>query len=110
MNGRFEKGQVPWNKNFKGIHLSPKSEFKKGITTLENHPSWNGGIQNMKKDCVHLSTGTNKRVRRPRKVYEDHHGKIPKGHVIYHLDGDKNNDDIKNLTAISRSELLKINN
>lgn len=24
------KGQIPWNKNLKGIHLSPKSEFKKG--------------------------------------------------------------------------------
>ena len=26
------KGCVPWNKNKKGIHLSPKSEFKKGHT------------------------------------------------------------------------------
>lgn len=29
-SGRFEKRNIPWNKNLKGIHLSPNSEFKKG--------------------------------------------------------------------------------
>ena len=108
--GQFKKGHKTWNKNLKGIHLSPKSEFKKGQNTLENHPCWKGGVQKNKKDCAYLAVGTNKRVRRPRKIYEDHHGKIPNGFVIYHIDGDKDNDDIKNLKAISRSELLKINN
>lgn len=32
--GDFKKGHTPWNKGMKGIHLSPKSEFKKG-----EHPS-----------------------------------------------------------------------
>lgn len=26
----YEKGHIPWNKDKKGIHLSPKTEFKKG--------------------------------------------------------------------------------
>ncbi len=26
----FKKKHIPWNKGLKGIHLSPKSEFKKG--------------------------------------------------------------------------------
>jgi len=26
----FKKGQIPWNKNIKGIHYSPETEFKKG--------------------------------------------------------------------------------
>lgn len=26
----WSNGRIPWNKNLKGIHLSPKSEFKKG--------------------------------------------------------------------------------
>lgn len=26
----YEKGHIPWNKNKKGIHLSPQTEFKKG--------------------------------------------------------------------------------
>ena len=29
-NHAFKKGQTPWNKNVKGIHLSPDTEFKKG--------------------------------------------------------------------------------
>lgn len=33
----FKKGSIPWNKEKKGIHLSPKSEFKKGAK------SWNEG-------------------------------------------------------------------
>lgn len=45
------KGLIPWNKNIKGIHLSPSTEFKKGskpwcagkkrpeITGI-NHPLW----------------------------------------------------------------------
>lgn len=35
----FKKGSKPWNKNKKGIHLSPKSEFKKGFTP------WNKGVK-----------------------------------------------------------------
>lgn len=30
----FKKGHTPWNKNLKGIRLSPKSEFKKGKKPL----------------------------------------------------------------------------
>ena len=30
----FKIGHIPWNKGKKGIHLSPKSEFKKGITSI----------------------------------------------------------------------------
>ena len=33
----YEKGNKPWNKQLKGIHLSPGSEFKKGM------PPWNKG-------------------------------------------------------------------
>lgn len=28
---KARKGKTPWNKNLKGIHLSPATEFKKGI-------------------------------------------------------------------------------
>jgi len=35
------KGRIPWNKDLKGIHLSPETEFKKG------HVSWNKGIKGL---------------------------------------------------------------
>ena len=31
----FKKGLIPWNKNIKGIHLSPASEFKKGHKSIK---------------------------------------------------------------------------
>lgn len=60
-------------------------------------------------DCAYLWTGVNKRVRRPRHIYEEAHGKIPKGYVIYHKDGDKHNDDIDNLISVSRAKMLELN-
>ena len=51
----------------------------------------------------------NKRVRRARKVYEDTYGEIPRGYIIYHIDGNNLNDDPQNLEAISRAELVKRN-
>lgn len=110
MNKRgFKKGNVAWNKGLKGIRLSPATEFKKGETFGENHPSWKGGIQKFKNDCTYIYDGINKRIRRPKKVYEDAHGKIPKNWVLYHLDKNKDNDELNNLVAIPRAILVMLN-
>lgn len=118
-SGSFKKKNIPHNKGkkikdyvpVKSIEKIKKTQFKKGKEhTGRKHISWKGGVHNMTNDCVHVWTGTNERVRRPRKNYEDAYGKIPKGFVIYHKDGDKNNDHPSNLEAISRKELLKRNN
>ncbi len=107
--GRFVKGSQSWNKGMKGLHSSPKTEFKKGQFVGKENPSWKGGVQKVKNDCTHLWIGANQRARRPRKVYEEHFGEIPEGFVIYHRDGNKNNDLIENLIAISRVELIILN-
>lgn len=108
--GSFKKGNIPWNKDKKGIHLSKDSEFSKGSDhTGATHPSWQGGVQTPANDCTLLWSGTNKRVRRPRKIYEECIGPIPPGYVVIHLDHDKTNDEPWNLKAISRAENLKRN-
>ena len=107
--GTFKKGNVAWNKGMKGLRLSPKSEFKLGEKVGDIHPSWKGGVQNNKNDCAYLWDGANKRKRRPKAIWEEYNGTLPDGMVIYHLNGDKNDDDISNLKAITRAELLKIN-
>lgn len=116
-DGCFKPGNVPHNKGKKLIdYASVKSiwkiqgtQFKKGETAGDKSNNWKGGIQTIKNDVVHLYTGINKRVRRPKKVYEDAHGKMPKNWVIYHLDGVMHNDHIDNLIAIPRAILMKIN-
>jgi hypothetical protein len=107
--GKFKKGHKTWNKGLKGIHLSPDTEFKVGEHSGSDSYTWKGGVQVIKDDCVYLWDGCNKRARRPRKVYEDAYGCIPDGYVIYHIDGDKHNDELSNLEAISRGELIKRN-
>jgi hypothetical protein len=42
-------------------------------------------------------------------VWEKHNGKIPQFFDIHHIDGNKSNNDIKNLIAIKHSEHTKIN-
>ena len=43
-------GNIPWNKDLKGIHLSPISEFTRDRTLGEKNNRWRGGItsENMK--------------------------------------------------------------
>lgn len=115
--GSFKKGNVPHNKGKKlteyldesKVEKIKKTQFRKGQTAGEKSSNWKGGVQQMKHDCVYIYDGVNKRKRRPRAVYEAEFGPIPEGYVIYHLDGDKDNDDPYNLEAISRAELVKRN-
>lgn len=108
--GTFEKGHKPWNKNLKGIHLNKDTEFKKGQLAGEKNYNWGGGVQAMTKDAVYLYDGVNKRIRRPKKVFEESGGVIPKGWILYHVDKIKHNDDLDNLIAIPRAILIKLNN
>ena len=109
-DGRFKKGHKTWNKDKKGIHLHEPTEFKSGENhTGDKHPSWKGGVHRMEADCTHVWTGNGTRVRRPRKVYEENNGPIPRGFIIIHIDSDKHNDHPDNLEAISRAENMKRN-
>lgn len=106
----FKKGCVPWNKGVKGLHLNPETEFRAGPDhTMEKHPGWKGGVQVVSKDCVLLNVATNRRIRRPKMVFEKNFGPMPVGCVIYHLDGNRHNDDPLNLIAVTRAELLRLN-
>jgi len=112
----FTKGQTPHNKGKKqtayltpsAIQKSAKTRFKTGQKAGDKNNTWKGGVQTPKNDCVYIYTGVNKRERNPRLVYEDYYGEIPKGWIIYHLDGNKHNDEIYNLIAIPRAVLIKI--
>jgi len=108
-SGRFTSERMKGNQFAKG-NKPNKTTYRKGKKhTGKQHPSWKGGVQKNTKDCTYLHSGNNKRVRRPRAIWESEHGALPKGYVIHHIDGNRNNDKIENLEAISRGELLKRN-
>lgn len=83
-----------------------------------------GGARKCVKEIKPLQPYVHKRVEQPdrmlirnedgvdeayaRYLYRKHYGKIPKGYVVIHLDGNHMNNDINNLEAVSRAELNKL--
>src|SRR5574341_704739 len=108
--GAFRKGQFPWNKGLKGIHISPATEFKKGQPNGKLVPL---GTVTIRKDktghlrrFIKLREGYNGWTEFARIVWLEHFGPIPRGKIIHHKDRDTLNDDPPNLALLSRAEHL----
>lgn len=105
---RFTSENSKGNQHAKG-NPPNKTTFKVGEHAMEKHPCWKGGIQKTR-DGYYIALAANKRMKYARYVYEQVYGELPPNHVIYHVDGDKYNDEPTNLIAITRSELIRLNN
>lgn len=105
---RFNSENSRGNQHAKG-NPPNATTFTKGKFVMDKHPSWRGGLQRMKNDCVWVNIGPNKRARRPKLVWEEVYGDLPKGYVIWHIDGNRYNDTLGNLEAISRGEMMRRN-
>lgn len=103
----FSPGSEPWNKNLKGIRLSPASEFKPGPRPDCQAP--------LGAESTFIDRQGNSRVRvkvaqpnkwklRSVKTWQEHYGPIPKGNVIHHHDRNTLNDDIDNLRCLTRAQ------
>lgn len=112
LTGYFPKGNVPQNK---GKKMSPEiyekckaTMFKKGQAPVNHRPV---GSERVSKDG-YLQI----KVAEPDKwqqknvyIYEQHYGKIPKGHKVIFLDGNNRNFDINNLALVSNSVMMRLN-
>lgn len=116
LTGRFEKGQVSWNKGKKwaeymskeGQLNSSKTTFKKGHIP-HNH-------RKIGSERITIDGYWEIKIREPNKwelkhryLYKKLKGDIPKGHKVIFADGNKNNLDIDNLILVSNSEELIMN-
>ena len=108
--GRFEKGNIPFNKGKKGICPKgcEKTWFKKGQAPINHKPV---GSERIDRDGYILIKVAEPSVwkLKHRVIWEKANGPIPKNYTVIFLDGDKSNTDINNLALVSRSELLIVN-
>lgn len=80
-----------------------------GTVTVSDARKSRGEVR-VKTDDVNPYTGAAGRMRPLRiVVWERHHGPVPPGHCVVHLDGDPGNCGIDNLACIRRAVLLQLN-
>ena len=105
----FPKGHVPWNKGKKlseSHRAKLKSVFVKGnlphntkpIGTIRNNDGYN-----------EIKLADNDWISVARNNWMQVHGEIPKGYVVFRMDGDKYNDEISNLCLVARKDLAVLN-
>lgn len=116
LDGRFTKGNAPWNK---GKEMRPETK-EKLLKTLfkKGHVPWThreiGSIRANKEGHVMIKvseTGSKTTDWRPLKniVWELRYGKVPAGKIITMLDGNKYNFKLSNLACITCRENAMIN-
>ncbi len=113
LTGRFEKGQISHNKGKKmppEIYEKCKSTmFKKGHVAYNHKPIGSERI-NRKDNCIIIKTAPNKWEYKQRYIWEQETGeKIPKGHVVIFLDGNRRNFALDNLALITKNENVRLN-
>ena len=104
-SNRYKKGHTPWNKGKKvdGTKIPDHTKFQKGQFPHNHKPvGWTR---------VDIDGYTYMKVAEPKTwkmlhvlIYEEEHGKIPKGKIVTFKDGNKSNFDIDNLELIDRKQ------
>ena len=94
----------------KGIRLSPKTEFKKGMVSDKRAPVGEVRERKTKGGVVRAFVKVaepNVWQVRAKVVLEQHNGPLPRGYVIHHKDRNPLNDDLENLQAMTRAEHIE---
>lgn len=105
---RFTKGNEPWNKGVKGLHLSPDTEFKPGQPNGKELPLGSVTVREDKngKPRAWIKTADGW-MPRAQAVFLAKHKAIPEGHIVHHRDGDSLNDRPGNLVALTPSQHIQ---
>ncbi len=111
-NGCFAKGHIPANKGTKGIMKSNKTSYVRGNTppntkkvgTISTRRDKNGYMY------MHIKIAEPSRWQMLHTyIWEQKHGKIPKGYCVIFKDKNTLNMSLDNLMLVSRSELARLN-
>ena len=112
----FKKGFAPWNKNTKGLMKRNSGTFGKGNVPRNTKPLGSERIDS-KDGYVYIKVTEKSPYTKsltcykPKHVYvwEKKHGKVPKGMILFFKDNNRLNCKLSNLTLISRSMLVRLN-
>lgn len=114
LTGRFKKGHVPYNKgkHCPSVGRMAETQFKKGGLPPNTKPV---GYERITKDGyvevkikMRPNYNNDNFKLKHRLVWEEVHGKIPKGYKIIFLDGNKQNCSIENLAIVSAKEEIEL--
>lgn len=114
--GCFKKGSVPFNKGKKWTEYMSeekqknccKTTFKKGNIPANHRELFEERIS--RDGYIEIKIfEPNKWEKKQRYIYEQNHGKIPKGYNVIFADGNNRNFDIDNLILVSDAENLIMN-
>lgn len=100
--GRLEKGMTPWNKGTKGVCKASKSSFKKGHRPPSARPVGANSLDHHGYVVVKIAEPRTWQLKHLW-LWEQYNGKVPDGHLIRFIDGDKYNITIDNLICVPRA-------
>jgi hypothetical protein len=114
-SGQFQKGQKAWNLGVKGYMGANRTSFSKGTRPHNKKRLWTERIG--KDGYIEISVPErNPHTGHPTRFKHKHvwlwecaNGKVPRGHAVIFIDGDKGNFDLSNLMMVTRNELLLMN-
>lgn len=106
--GCFSPGQKSWNDGLKGYMGANSTSFKKGNVPFNHKPI---GHERITRDgyIEVKTTEPNVFELKHRVVWEQVHGKVPKGYAIVFKNMDKQDCRLDNLMILSRAELARLN-
>lgn len=113
--GRFSPGESPWNLGKTGYMGANATSFAPGNMPHNKRRLWSERVTvdgyveiSVPERNPHTGAATRFRLKHVW-LWEGEHGKVPPGHALVFVDGDKTNVDLANLMLVTRSELLSMN-
>ena len=90
----------------------PKCGYKKRIETLGGHgPTWRGGARYLdhKGYVITWDQESGGYRREHQLIWEKYNGPLPKGYIVHHKDGNRQNNNLYNLEAMPKLAHDKMN-
>lgn len=118
--GQFQKGMIPWNKGKYGYMSANRTSFTKkdleARRVIGKPRKGRDGMVCASEEKIPVKSHNGKVYMHQRRIsyskwlMEQQLGrKLESNEIVYHIDGDKYNNELSNLEVITRAELLKRN-